>query len=304
MNIAISVLCPYGLDQGLVVKATELADGHPVRILIPEADLEGAMSCGAKIIHTVSKLPADENTVAHWLLDQIVLWQPTVILAPATVQMRNIMPMLAWQLKAGLTADCTELSIDNGNLLQTRPAFGNSLMATIKSQSDIQMATVRPGTFPGKPKENTVPEIFHECFQNLDSRITEESFTAYTDIIPLSQASVIISGGLGIGSKEGFQKLEKLAQKIGGTVAASRSAVDAGFAPYRCQIGMTGVTVCPKLYIAIGISGAVQHLAGMSGSEKVIAINTDPNAPIFDYADYGIVGDWETVVDKLMEELS
>lgn len=304
MNVSICVLCPYGLDRGLVSKAADMASDHPIRLLIPETDLESAKSSGANIIHTVCDLPADESAVTHWLKEKIISWRPTVVLAPATVQMRNIMSLLAWKLKAGLTADCTQLSMDNDKLLQTRPAFGNSLMATIQSQSDIQMATVRPGTFSWRPIETTAPEIIRECFNNSDRRVTEESFVPYTDAIPLNQSPVIISGGLGIGSKEGFQKLEKLAKIIGGTVAASRSAVDAGFAPYRCQVGMTGVTICPKLYIAIGISGAVQHLAGMSGSEKVIAINSDPNAPIFDYADYGIVGDWESVVDKLMEELS
>lgn len=304
MSASICVLCPFGLDRGLVVKAVEISNGVPVRVLIPETDLEEAVSCGPQIVHTISGLPADENDIAQLLHEKLLHWGSTVILSPATVQMRNIMPMLAWKLKAGLTADCTQISMTNGKLQQIRPAFGNSLMATIESQSDIQMATVRPGTFLWRPITVTDFEIIREHFHGRPSRVTEESYIPYTDVIPLNQAAVIISGGLGIGSKEGFQKLEKLAQKIGGTVAASRSAVDAGYAPYRYQVGMTGVTVCPKLYIAVGISGAVQHLAGMSGSEKVIAINSDPNAPIFDYADYGIVGDWESVIDKLMEELS
>ena len=113
----------------------------------------------------------------------------------------------------------------------------------------------------------------------------------------------MIAGGLGIGSNEGFLKLHRLATRLGGTVAASRSAVDAGFAPYSCQVGMTGTCVSPKIYIALGISGAVQHLSGISGAKTIIAVNTDPKAPIFDYADYGIVGEWETVVDKLLEDL-
>ena len=304
MNVSICVLCPYGFDQGLVSKAVEIAKENPVRLLIPKSDLDSAMSCGANIIHIVSELPADESSVAHWLNEKVAVWHPTVILAPATVQMRNIMPILAWQLNAGLTADCTEISLENGKLLQTRPAYGNSLIATIESNSYIQMATVRPGTFPYKSATCTNPEIVYELFSTSTYRVSETLFRPYDEIIPLNQASIIIAGGRGIGSKEGFQKLEKLAKMIGGTVAASRSAVDAGFASYHCQIGMTGLTVSPKIYIAIGISGAVQHLAGMSGSEKVIAINSNPNAPIFDYADYGIVGDWEPVVDKIMEELS
>ena len=114
---------------------------------------------------------------------------------------------------------------------------------------------------------------------------------------------MIVAGGLGVGSKEGFEKLNQLAECLGGAVAASRAAVDAGFAPYRCQVGITGATVCPEIYIAVGISGAVQHLSGMSGAGKIIAINHDPKAPIFDYADYGIVAPWEQVLDKLLEEL-
>ena len=127
------------------------------------------------------------------------------------------------------------------------------------------------------------------------------SYTKFSSGKPLPQAKIIIAGGMGVGSKKGFEKLARLAASLGASLGASRAAVDAGFAPYRCQVGMTGVTVHPKLYIAVGISGAVHHLAGMSGSEKVIAINTNPQAPIFDYADYGIIGPWETVVDKLME---
>ena len=124
----------------------------------------------------------------------------------------------------------------------------------------------------------------------------------YNYVQPLVACIVSVAGGMGVGSKAGFEKLEALAKKLGGSLGASRTAVEAGFVPYRCQVGMTGITVCPKLYIAVGISGAVQHLAGMSGSGKVVAINSDPKAPIFDYADYGIVGDWEAVVDKLLKE--
>ena len=118
----------------------------------------------------------------------------------------------------------------------------------------------------------------------------------------ISQAKIVVAGGAGVGSKAGFAKLAAFANKIGGVIGASRNAVDAGYAPYSCQVGLTGVSVCPRIYIAVGISGAVQHLAGMSGAETVIAINTDPNAPIFQYADYGIVGDWEKMIDDFMEE--
>ena len=137
----------------------------------------------------------------------------------------------------------------------------------------------------------------------LTKDVKVKSITEINETAPLNQARIIFAGGVGIGSLEGFRKLEKLALLLGGAVAASRGAVDAGFAPYRCQVGMTGVTVCPDLYIAVGISGAVQHLAGMSGAGTVVAINSDPKAPIFDYADYGIVGNWESVIEHVLEEL-
>ena len=300
MNPSICVLCPYGVDSGLISKAVSLSGSLPVRVLIPEADTDLAVSAGAGIIHTLTDVPQDENCLISWLKDKLILWECDIILAPADIRMRNLMPMLAWQLGAGLTADCTDLSLEGDALLQTRPAFGNNLIATIRTLSPIQMATIRPGIFPFVEKQCSDPVITNETV-NADT--ASVSFHPLTGETPLSQASIIIAGGLGIGSKEGFQKLEQLAARLGGTVAASRSAVDAGFAPYRAQVGMTGVTVSPKLYIAVGISGAVQHLAGMSGSEKVIAINSDPKAPVFDYADYGIIGSWETVIDKLLEVL-
>lgn len=299
----ICVLCPYGIDTGLISKAVSLAEGASVRVIVPETDAAAAARVGASVIHTVSDAPIDEGSFALWLKEKLNDWGCTNVLAPATVQMRNLMPILAWCMHAGLTADCTDLCVKDGKLLQTRPAFGNSLMAAIRTLSPVQLATVRPGTFPAVSAPNKTAQIIKETIDHTD-RVRLSQFLPFADGMPLSQADIIIAGGLGIGSKEGFAKLELLSQKIGGAVAASRNAVDAGFAPFRCQVGMTGVTVCPKLYIAVGISGAVQHLAGMSGAEKVIAINSDPKAPIFDYADYGIVADWESVIDKLLEELS
>lgn len=163
------------------------------------------------------------------------------------------------------------------------------------------MATVRPGTF--RPEARKADNLVVEAiFYAPTERVKLLSFGGFMEGRPLSQAEIIVSGGMGVGSKEGFHKLEALARKIGAGFGATRMAVDAGFASYRCQVGMTGITVCPKLYLAVGISGAVQHLAGMSGPGKILAINSDPKAPIFDYADYGIVGDWEAVVDKLLVE--
>ena len=301
--MSILVLCPFGLDTGLLTKAGELDE--TVRVLLPESQQKLAAAYGARKIHTLPDgfSAPDEGALANWLADKITQWEETAVLAPATVQLRGILPMVAARLNAGLTADCTALSMEEGRLIQTRPAFGNSLMADIRTLSEVQLATVRPGTFRPKEAPVTEPVVTREQ-PPVGSRVEEKEFVPFAQGVPLSQATLIVAGGSGIGSKEGFQKLEQLAQKLGGAVAASRSAVDAGFAPYRCQVGITGVTVCPKVYIAVGISGAVQHLSGMSGSGKVIAINSDPKAPIFSYADYGIVGDWETIIDQLMEELS
>ena len=164
------------------------------------------------------------------------------------------------------------------------------------------MATVRHETFRVVEKA-VATKVFFEEFTAKDCQVKQLEETLRDESMPLHRTKIILAGGLGIGSREGFEQLEALARKLGAAVAASRAAVDAGFAPYRCQVGITGVTVCPQLYIAVGISGAVQHLAGMSGAQKVIAINSDPHAPIFDYADYGIVGDWKTIFDNLLEEL-
>lgn len=301
MSKEILVLCPFGLDAGLVTKAAELSCGN-VRILVPVGQQDKAAAYGASVIHLLDGEITDEAAFADYFAKKIGQWGSKIVLAPATIQMRNIMPILAWKLDAGLTADCTALEMCDDSLLQTRPAFGNSLMATIRSMSQVQMATVRPGTFRGTLKPAANVQVIHESYRPENEKVKKLSFEPFTQGKPLHQAPIIIAGGMGVGSKEGFKKLEQLAARVGAGLGASRTAVDAGFAPFSCQIGMTGVTVSPKLYIAVGISGAVQHLAGMSGAETVIAINSDPKAPIFDYADYGIVGDWEIIIDKLLED--
>lgn len=275
-------------DIGLQSKAARLAlKGNLTLRVISVANLEAAT--------------ADDGAIAKALIPQ--MQNARVILAPATTRLRTILPMLAWYLQVGLTADCTHLDITpEGELLQTRPAFGNSLIAAIASVSHIQMATVRFGTFPASEEEDPIPvEVLPEKTAH-GVKLLE--FVPFADSVPLGDAKIIVAGGAGIGSSAGFAKLADFAKSISGVVGASRNAVDAGYAPYSAQVGMTGVTVSPKLYIAVGISGAVQHLAGMSGSTTVIAINSDPKAPIFQYADYGIVGDWESIIDQLMEELS
>ncbi len=273
-------------DLGLQCKAEQLAKKGNLRLRMIS-------------VAAIEEKTADDAVIAKRLIPETE--NARVILAPGTVRLRTVMPMLAWYLQAGLTADCTHLDItEAGELLQTRPAFGNSLMATIQTTSTVQLATVRPGTFPAG-SQDAAAEQLHADMPGLVELLKWEMFASAA---PIGQARIVVAGGAGIGSREGFAKLQALAKKLGGAVGASRNAVDAGFAPYSQQVGITGVTVCPKLYIAVGISGAVQHLSGMSGSGTVIAINSDPKAPIFNYADYGVVGDWETIIDEILEELS
>ena len=309
MSNCICVLCLGCFDGGLVSKAAELAkqSGGNVRVLVTEdAEIQKAFFYGADSVGLLKNYEntADDYAAADWLKEKIIAkWNPAVILAPATIRLRGILPILAGLLEAGLTADCTELQMEEGRLIQIRPAFGNNLMAWIKSTSEIQMATVRQGVFRPIEHQKEIREA-EEFALDASGKVEQLSYTPFENTCPLNQAEIVIAGGMGIGSRQNFEYLAEIAKKIGAGVGASRVAVDAGYAPYSCQVGQTGVTVHPKLYIAVGISGAVQHLAGMSGSEKIVAINSDPKAPIFGYADYGIVGDWKEILTNFAEKLS
>lgn len=301
MAVEALALCPFGIEEGVVSKAAELCPGR-ARALVPAGEESRAAMCGADAVSVLeARTVYDEVAFADYLAERIARWGSGIILAPATVQMRNIMPALAWKLHAGLTADCTALSMRDGVLLQTRPALGNSVVADIRAHSAIQMATVRPGTLSPKKRKRTCTELERMVYREAGERVRCLSLIRSVQGRTPTRAKIVVAGGMGVGSLKGFQKLERLADRLGAGLGASRTAVNAGFAPYCCQVGMTGVTVHPKLYIAIGISGAAHHLAGMATSEKVVAVNSDPRAPIFDYADYGIVGHWEEVVDELLE---
>jgi len=237
--------------------------------------------------------------------------KPEVVLAGATTTGRSFLSGVAIRLYTGLTADCTGLSIgEDGLLHQVRPAFGGNIMAEIVCPyTRPQMATVRHKVIPISPKssDGKKPEIIKltpkpQLFQSR-SEILDfvERVDGHVNIV---EADIIVSGGRGIQDPANFALLEELADALGGAVGASRAAVDAGWIPYAHQVGQTGKTVCPKLYIACGISGAVQHLAGMSSSETIIAINKDPNAPIFQVADYGIVGDCLEIVPLLTKKIA
>ncbi|MFX1282603.1 MAG: FAD-binding protein [Promethearchaeota archaeon] len=245
---------------------------------------------------------------ASVLVGLITKYEPNIVIYPATKIGRDLAPRVAASLQVGLTADCTGLSIQDGRLLQTRPAFGGNIMADIISVTRPQMATVRPNVMKkGSPYKDKHTEIIETPvkidIKGIRTVIKEIISMKSSDAVPLDEADIIVSGGRGIGSKENFKIIEELAEVLNAAVGASRSAVDLGWKPKSFQVGQSGTTVSPKIYIACGISGKIQHLVGMSGSDIIIAINKDPEAPIFNVANYGIVGDLNKVVPLLTEAL-
>jgi len=236
----------------------------------------------------------------------IVQQKPSIVLFGATTTGRDLAPRLAARLRTGLTADCTGLEIEeeSGHLLQIRPAFGGNIMACIKCANvRPQMATVRP-----KVMKKTVPDLSRRGeIIKVEGKVNPKSIRTKViqvietmdQIVNLEEAEIVVSGGRGLGRAESFHLLEELAQALGGAVGASRAAVDAGWKPHSFQVGQTGKTVCPKLYIACGISGAIQHLVGIQTSDMIVAVNKDPEAPIFKVADFGIVGDLFQIIPEL-----
>ena len=258
---------------------------------------------------TLSYYQTDAVTYA---MEQMILkYQPSVLLIGATNNGRDFAPRLSSRLRTGLTADCTALSLDSesGNMVWTRPAFGGNLMASILCpDSRPQIGTVRPGVFKktvcSPKREGTViREMLPIPQEILRTTVLESIKEAASELVKLEDAEIIVSGGRGMGEAKNFQYLRELASLLGGAVGASRAAVDAGWIPHYHQVGQTGKTVAPKVYIACGISGAIQHLAGMSGSDIIVAINKDPEAPIFKVASYGIVGNVLEIVPALSAEV-
>ncbi|MBZ9634484.1 electron transfer flavoprotein subunit alpha/FixB family protein [Clostridium sp. FP1] len=271
------------------------------------------ISYGAQKVYVAdSSLLENYTTDAYTkvICDAVNQFKPEIMLLGATHIGRDLAPRMSSRLDTGLTADCTKLEIDpeDKKIMQTRPAFGGNIMATIICPNNRpQMSTVRPGVMDKALKdESKVGEII-----NLDFKLSEKDIrtkvikTVKTnkDMVSLVGANVIVSGGLGLGDEKGFEMLKKLADKFGGVVGASRAAVDAGWIDHSHQVGQTGTTVKPTVYIACGISGAIQHLVGMQEADVVIAINKNPSALIFGVADYGIVGDVYDIVPMLTEEL-
>ncbi|MDI6854895.1 MAG: electron transfer flavoprotein subunit alpha [Deltaproteobacteria bacterium] len=236
--------------------------------------------------------------------------QPEIILAGATYAGRAFIPQVAAALKTGLTADCTAFAIDQENrlLLQTRPAFGGNIMATIVTPRTFpQMATARPGVFKklgeSASADGQVVRVELASIKTPGQSRFVRTVEEIKERLPLAEAEVIVAGGRGLKEAKHFRMLEELADLLGGAVGATRAAVDAGWIPYAHQIGQTGKTVSPKLYIAAGISGASQHVVGMQSSDFIVAINKDPAAPIFNIANIGLVGDLFEIIPALIQEI-
>ena len=271
------------------------------------------VSYGADIVYQVEN-PALEyfnDEVYGNILEDIIREQkPEVVLAGATAIGRSFIPLVATSLATGLTADCTQLAIrpEDGVLLQTRPAFGGNIMATIECpHTRPQMATVRPRVMKAvQPDIDRKGEIINYQPQpeRLQSKVKVlRNVLEEQDQVNITEGDIIVSGGRGLDNEKGFELIRQLAEAVGGAVGASRAAVDSEWIAYPHQVGQTGKTVNPKLYMACGISGAIQHMVGMQSSETIVAINKDPDAPIFDVTTYGIVGDLFEVVPKLIDKI-
>lgn len=302
----------------LLGKGRELADnlGVEVSVVMLGSDLDDKLEelgqYGAdEVIYVKSPILKDyySDLYASTLTEIIQERKPEIVLIGATPTGRDFAPRVSKRLKAGLTADCTGLAIEeeSENLRQTRPTFGGNIMATIRTpHSRPQMSTVRPGIFDPIEKRDTKPEItvIKKDFKEEDSvskilKIIKKDHVG----VNLEEAEIIVAGGRGVGSKKNFEIIRELADVLGGEVAGSRVTVELNWLPQNRQVGQTGSTVTPKLYIACGISGAIQHLVGMENSDIIVAINKDPNAAIFEVAHYGIVADLHKVVPKLTEEI-
>jgi electron transfer flavoprotein alpha subunit len=311
----------------LVSKAVKLADElkcgvEAVAIGSGMKNIEAQIShYGAGTIHIADdKRLYPYTTLPHTAVFEHILKEikPQIVLVGATSVGRDLAPRIASSLKCGLTADCTDLVIGEyedqktgkkyENLLyQIRPAFGGNIIATIVNpETRPQMATVREGVMKKEP----APKNFKSKVESVDvSKILDKTDFAVKIIerhieerkINLTGSQIIVAGGFGVGSKEGFDLLNELAKVVGGELGASRAAVDAGFVEHARQVGQTGVTVRPKLYIACGISGAIQHRAGMDSSAQIISINSDPEAPINAIADTAIIGDLHSVIPKMIK---
>ncbi|PYQ10933.1 MAG: electron transfer flavoprotein subunit alpha [Acidobacteria bacterium] len=277
--------------SGIEAKVTQLFPLGPDRILLADDDLLGLYQ---------------PEAYASLLAEAVRRIQSGTVLLSATSLGRDLGPRAAAKLDAGLAADCTHVEVTNGELVVKRPVYSGKALATVRFSGSPVFVTLRPNVFPLRSSEETSPEIerlelnFDPARARVRAVRVEESVGAEQDV---SEASIVVSGGRAMKGPENFALIRDLAQALGGAMGASRAAVDAGWIDHQYQVGQTGKVVSPNLYIACGISGAIQHLAGMSSSKVIVAINKDPEAPVFKLADYGIVGDLYEILPKLTEEV-
>ncbi|MFX0101104.1 MAG: FAD-binding protein [Candidatus Hodarchaeota archaeon] len=295
------------LASALDEKVVAVLAGHGVETLALSLIQHGADKVYVLEHELLEVYSTDGYTNA--IVDLLIKQQPSIMLFGATPNGRDLAPRIAARLNLGLTADCTGLSIDeNKQLVQTRPAFGGNIMASILSPyTRPQLATVRPNVFP-KPEVDRARtgqvEKFDVKLEKISIRVKVlEEEKQQEDKDDIREANVVVSGGRGLCAKENVGMLKELADQLDGTWACSRAIVDLGWTPSTRQVGQSGKTIAPTIYLALGISGAVQHLVGMSGSDTIIAINSDPDAPIFKVADFGVIGDIFEIVPKLIEKI-
>jgi len=303
----------------LLGKARELADARNCEAWTVvmgsgiENMTESLFSYGSDCVIVVDDIRLNgiqDEIETNVLVRLIKKYKPEVVLCAATTRGRALIPRVAVKANCGLTADCTGLSIDpdNGDLLQTRPAFGGNILATIRcSNHRPQMATVRPRVMKApEPDMSRKGKIIKECILETDADKMKkiiEVFHSKEAALNLSDARIIISGGRGVKGPQGFELLRRFASKVGGAVGASRAAVDAGWISYNHQIGQTGQTVQTTLYIACGISGQIQHLVGMQSCDVIVAIDKNPDTPMMQIADIAIVGDLFEVIPEILNEI-
>lgn len=296
----------------------KLADklGVPLAGVLMGSEVKGLTSkiiaYGADIVYVIDHpVLKDYRTESYMkgLLHLVETYKPEIILYGATPNGKDLASAVATDLATGLTADCTMLDIDMENRLleASRPAFGGNIMATILCKNDRpQMATVRPKVMKAlEPDETRHGKVIEETIDLKEEDMRTKVLKIVKDVTEtasLADAHVIVCGGKGMGDEKGFQLIHEFAEVIGAAVGGTRDVIEAGWLPHELQIGQTGQTVTPKMYFAIGVSGAIQHVVGMKNSDVIIAINKDPNAPIFDVAHYGIVGDALEILPKLIEQ--
>lgn len=296
------------LNNGEQVVAVLLAGNDDVSGYCNELAANGA----DKVIVVQNDLLKDYSTEVYSkvFIDLVEQKKPSMMLIGATTKGRDFAPRLSFTVYTGLTADCTELDInDKGLLSAIRPTFGGTLMANILCKKQRpQMCTVRPKVLKMPEPDSSRQAEVENISVDISADIKKTKVVNFEEYkmesgLSIEEAEIIVSGGRGMKSAENFKILEDLAKELGGAVGVSRAVVDAGWRPHCDQVGQTGKTVCPKLYIACAISGAIQHVAGMNSSDVIVAINKDPDAPIFQMADYGIVGDVFEIVPALTEQI-